>query len=56
MSPKENPDLGAEGFKESSCAATSEQSHDEHPNASEKFTQGQQKESRAGTKLEEEAR
>lgn len=51
MSPKENPGLGTEGFKESSCAATSEQSHDEHPNASEKSSQGQRKQPRPGTQI-----
>jgi hypothetical protein len=44
MIPKENPGLGTEEFLESSCAATSEQSHDKHPNASEKSSQGHRKE------------
>lgn len=51
MSAKENPGGKAEGFKESSCSAISEQFHPSSPKASEKPAQGQQKEPRAGTQL-----
>ena len=51
MNAKENRGLQAPGFKEGRFAPTSEQSHTEHPNASEKPAQAQQTEPREGTKL-----
>ena len=51
MSPKENPAEDGEEFLESCLRATPEQSNDEHPNASEKSSQGQQKQPRRGTQI-----
>jgi hypothetical protein len=54
MSPKENPAGEGEEILGSSLTATGKQSHIETLPASEKSSQGQRKEHRAGTQPEEE--
>lgn len=51
MSAKENPGGQAEGFSQSSFAATSGESTTQPPKASEKAAQAQKREPRAGTQI-----